>query len=361
MKVAIVQNLANSMLPRIEPLRNLGVKAELFVGYNRRNPDGSPLPNRSEDPQFLTGRMPEWAHYLDFSYKVRPFFYNLNQLSGYDIIHSCCMAPIVNQFFLGNNKFICLANGSDLRYFSRERGIRQALLRKAYRRADRLIYVNLDKPTIEAIKAHKLENKASFLEYLIEFPETDLPDGEKPFTVFYPSELRDNVKGTSIFIKAFKNFIAEKPGSRLVMIDSGQDNAKIRDMLEAYGLENSVQWNKYCNLEEIARLYLNSDVVAGVFWNSRTGVPHYPKVLLEGLYFGKPIISCFDREIISDHYQDFPALFADDEKAIFNHLINLHEDRQYHRACSERSLKWFKLNCSKEIVTKNLINIYNNI
>lgn len=359
MKAAIVQNLANSIMPRIEPLREQGVEAELFVGFTRRASDGSPLPNRSEDPQFLTGRMPEWAHYLDFGNKVKPFFYNLNILKDFDIIHSCCMAPIVNQFFLGNKKFICLANGSDLRYFSRERGLRQALLRKAYRRADRLIYVNLDRPTIDAIRSQKLEHKASFLEYLIEFPETDFPAGEKPFTMFYPSELRDNVKGTSIFIRAFKKFTAEKPDAKLVMIDSGQDSANIRQMIRESGLESAVQWNKYCNLKEIAYLYKSSDAVAGVFRNEQTGVPHYPKVILEGFYFGKPVITHFDRGIIEEHYEKFPALFAGDENDIFSWLVNLYEDTKFRQDISERSLNWYKLNCSKEIVTDKLLSIYN--
>lgn len=94
-----------------------------------------PVLDPIQDPRQLTGKSYQWVHSLDFGNKLLPFFYNLNILSEYDILHSCTLATMVNQFFLQQGqKLIALANGSDLRDFAIRRGIKPALLRRAYRR-----------------------------------------------------------------------------------------------------------------------------------------------------------------------------------------------------------------------------------
>jgi hypothetical protein len=52
MEVAVIQNLANSMFPRVKALREHGVDAHLFVRFKNRSPDGKPVPDPSQDPKF---------------------------------------------------------------------------------------------------------------------------------------------------------------------------------------------------------------------------------------------------------------------------------------------------------------------
>jgi glycosyltransferase involved in cell wall biosynthesis len=359
-KVAIVQNLANSMFPLVTCLRDNGIDARLFVGYTCRDDEGNPLPEPGQDPFFITGKRYDWVHYLDFSSQARSFFYNRNELADFDIIHSCCMAPIVNQFFLGGKKFLALANGSDLRSYCLGRGLKSSLLRRAYRRAGALVYVNLDEGTVSSLKKLGLTGKARFLEYLIDLPQgdTETDQAEKVFTLFYPSALRDRVKGTSIFIEAFSRLAVERPHCKLHLIDHGEDRPLIRRLVADYGLERFVEWHGFCHPSQMSRLYRSCDVVLGYFHHGTLGVPHYPKVLLEGCYFGKAVVSSYDEPVIKDHYSNFPVLQARSAEEIFTELVSLYDDRDYCKDIGRRGASWFRDNCSASKVTWNLIGIY---
>ena len=362
MKVAIVQNLANSMFPRIAPIRKMGIDARLFVGYTARAPDGSPLPDPTQDPYAIYGKHYDWVHYLDFSRRVGSFFYNRNVLADFDIIHSCCMAPIVNQFFLGRKKFIALANGSDLRSFSLQRGIKPALLRRAYRRADLVIYVNLDQGTLASIKKQNLLHKSRFLDYMIDLPKEAAPDhpadSGETFNLLYPSALRDEVKGTSIFLEAFTRLVHERPHCKLKLIDHGKDSQLIRSKISESGLNRFVEWHDYCDPAGLSRLYLGCDAAIGYFCYGGLGIPHFPQVLLEGCYFGKAVISSYDQAVVMDHYSNFPVLRAGSPGEIFEHLVALNDDRSYCRSVGRAAEDWFRKNCSQQKITRQLLDIY---
>ncbi|MBN2289726.1 MAG: glycosyltransferase family 4 protein [Candidatus Glassbacteria bacterium] len=365
MKAAIVQNLANSMFPRVAPLRECGVDARLFVGYTLKDKQGRPLPDPGQDPFFLTGECLDWVSYLDFGSLTRPFFYNLNELSAFDIVHSCCMAPIANQFFLGGKRFIALANGSDLRSYCLGRGLKPALLRRAYRRAALVLYVNLDKGTVSALEKLKIRHKARFLEYLIDFPEGPAggspPEPREAFELFYPSGLRNRVKGTSVFLEAFARLVRERPDCRLSLIDHGADRETVRRKVEDIGLGNYVRWHEYAAPARLAGLYRNCDVVVGYFRYGELGVPHYPQVLLEGCYFGKPVVSSYDRAVVSEHYEDFPVLYAGSPREVFERLVALHDDRDYCAGAGRTAREWFSRNCQQEKVTRDLLEIYREV
>lgn len=354
------------MFPRIRPLRDKGVDAHLYIGYTRKNSSGEPVPDPGQDPRQLTGKSYEWVHYLDFGNKLLPFFYNLNILSEYDILHSCTMAPIVNQFFLQKGqKLITLATGSDLREFAARRGIKPALLRRAYRRARLLLYHNLDEGTMAALENLGLTSKSRHLEYLIDFPEIS-PEPEEAsvedrFRIFYPNLLRDRVKGTTIFLEALAKLVKTGREFQVVMIDHGADRMSIREKIVALNLTEFIQWHAFCPLTDLARLYRSCDTVIGYFRSGGLGVPHYPQVLLEGCYFGKAVVSSYDNAVIASHYEDFPVLQASSRDAVLEQLVSLIDDRDYAVQTGETSRRWFERNANQKLVTDRLLKIYREV
>jgi glycosyltransferase involved in cell wall biosynthesis len=354
------------MFPRVGPLRDKGIDVHLYVGYTRKNSRGEPVPDPGQDPRQLTGESYEWVHYLDFGNQLLPFFYNLNILSDYDILHSCTMAPIVNQFFLQRGqKLIALATGSDLREFAARRGIKPALLRRAYRRARLLLYQDLDEGTVAALENLGLTRKSRHLEYLIDFPEVspepEVGSAEDTFRIFYPNLLLDRVKGTTIFLEALAKLAQTGREFKVVMIDHGADRLSIREKITTLGLAEFIQWHAFCQLADMARLYQSCDAVIGYFRFGELGVPHYPQVLLEGCHFGKAVVSSYDDAVISSHYEDFPVLQASSHDEVLEHMVSLIDDREYARQTGVKSRRWFECNANQTLVTNRLLNIYNEV
>ncbi len=362
MKVAIIQNLANSMFPRVEALRKRGVDAHLYVGFNKRTPDGKPLPEPSQDPEFLNGRSYPWVHYLDFSKQLRALFYNLTELSDYDLIHSCCLAPIVNQFFTGKKKFLIHANGSDLRSFSISRGLKPLLLRRAYRKAGILIYEDLDQGTQAAIDKLGLGFKARHLEYIVDFPEeapgTERKTADGTFKILYPNILRDRFKGTSIFVEAIERLADTGRKFKVDMIAQGEDYPVILEKLASLQERGYIQWHQFLNRSQLADRYRSCDAVIGYFRHGGLGVSHYPQVLLEGCLFGKAVVSSYDETVVKKHYPDYPVLPANSPDEVYERLVNLADDRDRCHFLGNLALRWFEHNASAESITERLLDIY---
>lgn len=364
-KVAVIQNLANSMFPRVEALRKRGVDAHLYVGFKNRSPDGKPLPDPSQDPKFLTGQSYPWVHYLDFSNSLYPFFYNLTELSSYDIIHSCCLAPIVNQFFCRGKKFLIHTHGSDLRSFSISHGLKPMLLRRAYKKAKILIYEDLDHGTLGAIEKLNLGFKARHLEYIVDFPERDSGTERKlvidTFRILYPNELRDRFKGISIFIEAIERVARSGRKFNVDMISSGEDYPAILKKLTSLKVGEYIQWHPFLNRHQLAKLYRSSDLVIGYFKHRESGVSHYPQVLFEGCFFGKAVLSSYDEKVVKKYYPDYPILLANSPDEVYERLVSLIDDRAQCHKLGTQALRWFEQNASEEKITEKLLNIYSEL
>ena len=137
MRVALLGNLCNTAYTFAKGLRDAGIDAHVYITQRERGQlAASP---EWEDPELRGVRVP-WIHY--YHDRSPLLLGTLSELRQYDLIHAFGMSAVYCQFL--GRPFIAHALGADLKEVAYEDGVRGRLLRRAFRRAARFFFSDLD-------------------------------------------------------------------------------------------------------------------------------------------------------------------------------------------------------------------------
>lgn len=185
--------------------------------------------------------------------------------------------------------------------------------------------------------------------------------------IFHPARM-GLAKGCDISIKAMRLVAKRFPDTVLVLagtkniVDWGntqqKDIAYMVDLMDALGVEKNIFVDMF-SLEEMVQLYTIADIC---LYPSTVGEP-FGLTMLESLASGKPMIvtnSGGMPEIIQDGINGYVVPIKDYE-AIATRIIMLLEDEGVRERIGSTGRKFAELRFTKETMTENNINIYEQI
>lgn len=161
-------------------------------------------------------------------------------------------------------------------------------------------------------------------------------------------------KGVPILVDAFRGISEKIPSAKLVIVGSGPEEAKIKELVDRYHLNASVDFKKDLSEDELIEEYQKSAVF--VLPSSTEGLP---LTVLEAMSCGKPVVATADiRDIIGDAGKVVPYGSARDlEEAVTSILLS----KNLYKECSAKGIKYAAERYSRIKLSGVLINIYNDL
>lgn len=365
-RIALLGNTANCLLPLTVALREAGAHADLFVDEH------APLTGRPESADARLAEV-EWVRrgpwLRPWSVLVPWWSPVVRELRGYDVLLVSGPGPVYAQW--SGRPYLWWASGHDLtaapfpfafRHLYRARRRRLAAYplalwqRRGARRAHD-IWVQPFGPFQDAVERLRLTSPPVSKGYLPLIVDLD-PDQEAravpaevsevtdrmrsaTLAVFHPSALRFVVdpaerragqwKGNDRMIEGFAAFV-ERTSADVVLvmpeIRSQRDLPHAKSMVERLGIGDHVVWARPPRPEgftraEMLALYEACDVVADEFAAGWFGY-----VALEGLAMGRPVISHVDANGMQQLYpHGHPFVSCVEPSAIADRLLELMDPR----------------------------------
>ena len=375
MKIVLIGNLVGYAYSMTKFFRARGVDAHLLLS---RHETGMEDP-RWEDPELT--ELPEWIHCWDRQPLLEviaptdgvrthgPHFLLtsallLRQLRQYDLIFSFAMLSIYSSF--AGTPYVACANGSDLRELARQSTPRGRLMRRAYRKADRVVLWNTDHIGV----ARELGlTQARFYPFAVDTerfsplcttnPAIDAirEKAGRRMLIFHPTHLdwtyreKDRwTKGNDRLLRAFARFVSEGHAAFLVLLDRGPDREPTRRLIAELGIQEHTQMLPEINRAELPLWFSAADLVVDQFVAGSFGT-----IAIEAMACGTPLVTYMDEEYARLGYGDTPpVLNSRVEEEIYQRLLDA-EDTARRREMGERSRQWALQHHSWERVVDDLI------
>ena len=334
MRLAVIGNLANVGYNLTRFLRQGGVDADfLMLGG-----DSGIIQNPAcEDPGFWLNP-PEWARpvllWNGWPRKVLPqqnrefrrwvLVPLWRALRHYDAVIAITTLPIMAQFV--GRPYLAIATGSDLRELAFQNSITGWLMRRSYRRARTTFFMNLD----HALCVRRLGLEwARFLPFPLDTekyaPAQAKTSDSDGLLLFHPTRLdwsysgsvRRFLKGNDRFLRAFARWVHDGNRGRVILLDRGSDRLKTRELVNALGIADYIEFMPEMSKEELISHYHRADVVVDQF-----EIGSFGSTAVEAMSCGRPVLIYINPEYSRLCYDEPPPILnASSEEEIYNCLV----------------------------------------
>ena len=317
-------------------LRKRGIHADLLVSKSSISSIGvygasaSVNDPKSHDPNLDS--YPDWIIFGDIDKKSKALHIS-HLLKKYDIIVAYQATPI--HAMLSGRPYIAVIGGDELRKKIFEKSVTGMLLKRAYRKADAIIYTwPVAKPYLD-----KLELKAQYIPRTWDasgFTRTTLPIDDGTLRIFMPTAQIWNLKGNDKFLRAFVRSCRDRDVF-LYYVDWGIDSDRTKKLLTEAGVAGRVRAIPGpIPRREMASYMSKSDILADQF---NTG--SFTRIGIEAFYFGIPVMLNLDRQLYQEAHGDLPSvLHCITENEIYEKISWALENRDALKEMAANSKRW---------------------
>ncbi|MDE1766230.1 MAG: glycosyltransferase [Thaumarchaeota archaeon] len=350
MKILYAGNIANIGYLVAKQLRANSVDIDLLL-ENRPIVEQDPA---KQDPE-LQNVYPQWVRF----YEKNSSGWKRNimkTMRKYDLIESQYEHNIFAYF--SRRPIVSRIVGDDLRDLAFSSSLRGFLMRRALRRARAVLFST---PAELALLARLKIKNMIFLPLFADvefFKPVDTARGDftDKFVVFHPANLW-SLKGNSILVKGFAEFIKDDSDAILIMIDRGPDSKVIHDLVDKLDISRNVHFLKGpLNSVELRHYYNISDVIADQFV-----VPEIGGIGREALCCQKPLLTLFDEAGYEKLFGEKPPVInASNHMEILDRL-NYLKDAKVRMEIGKKGRDWACKHHSLVTYSKKLLAIYEGI
>jgi len=373
MRILILGNMANDGYSVAKAMRKLGISAELGINisdFGMALPEWEDASADGLDPYDLihnrfNWQPPEWIIYFDFRNRDRLQSAFVEKVGariglwklarGYDVIEAGQPYSLYAQFF---GRPYCVYDAGWIRYLPDGKGVRMRLARRAYSRANRIMFTNPD--TLRIFEsAHWIRiDRLRFTPFAIDpekyrpFSDSEIRELRKKdpaeIRLFSPARQIWHEKGNDLLIRAFEEFSRAGHHARITLVDWGPDAERSKTYARDLGIASKIDWIKPVTKNRLIQLYNTADVVLDQFvlgsWG--TAAP-------EAMSCGRPLLMFIDKIYIARCFASLPPLLnCRTSTDILNNLTLLFEDDRFRRSYGERLREWVIQTHHPEAVAK---------
>jgi len=365
-RALILGNMANDGYAVAKQLRKMNADVDLAINISDF---GMALPewedgifNDNADPYDLkkneikkSWNAPSWIHYFDFLNKVPRKKHRIEKLKArinliklireYDIVEAHVPFSIYTQFT--GIPYVAYDAGW-IRYFPFEKGKRNWLARRGYKKAKKVIITNPDTFEISDNLPYIKKDKVCFIPFAID-PEKYKPINSKELRsqyvknsddiiLFCPSRQIWREKGNDKIIRAYSKFTKDFPNSKFIMVEWSEDEENSKKLVNSLGLSEHMVWIKPVPKNRLIEYYNAADIVLDQFvlgsWGTSTP---------EAMSCGKPVLMYYKKEFIMRAFGEEPPIlnsFTEDE--ICSNLMKLVKNAEFRKEIGKKSREWIK-------------------
>lgn len=385
MRSLILGNMANDGYAVAKQLRKMNVDVDLAINISDF---GMALPewedgnfNDNADPYDLkkneikkSWNAPKWIRYFDFQNKVPRKKHRIEKLKArinliklireYDIVEAHVPFSIYTQFT--GIPYVAYDAGW-IRYFPFEKGKRNWLARRGYKKAKKVIITNPDTFEISDNLPYIKKDKVCFIPFAID-PEKYKPINSKELRsqyvknsddiiLFCPSRQIWREKGNDKIIRAYSKFTKDFPNSKFIMVEWSEDEENSKKLVNSLGLSEHIVWIKPVPKNRLIEYYNAADIVLDQFvlgsWGTSTP---------EAMSCGKPVLMFYKKEFIMRAFGEEPPIlnsFTEDE--ICSNLIKLVKNPEFRNEIGQKSREWIKKTHSPQKVAEEHLKVLESI
>ncbi|HJU14493.1 MAG TPA: glycosyltransferase [Candidatus Nitrosotalea sp.] len=350
MKILHAGNIANLGYFIANPLRREGVEIDLLM-ENHPPPEQDPL---KYDPT-LQNKYPDWIIFYDRKSYWKQILRVMKD-RRYDLIHAHYDLAIFGH--LSMRKLVSHVVGTDLRKLAFSHSIRGHLLRNAYKNSEVVIFQTPSEPPL-------LEKLGIQQGIFVPFPTDvtfyapqEMPQRQfhQELVVFHPTNLNWE-KGNEILVRGYAEFVRSNPNSLLLIVDRGEDSAKIHALVDSLEIEDKTTFIKGpLNSVELRKYYNLVDVVADQFL-----VPDIGSVGRETLCAEKPLLSFCDKDGYKDLYGESPPVASATTPSEVAGQLERLKDEKLRREIGREGRRWMVKYHSQQAVARRIRAIYEGI
>lgn len=299
---------------------------------------------------------PPWVKIFDDS-KGRKSIRMLKEMRKYDVIHAYGFSPI-NAMFSGK-PYIANSVGDDLRKTAFKKNLAGLLLRMAYRRANKFIYVwTVHKPLVEKLGIKEpLYFPRMWNFEIFQRKKKKIMENEN-LVLFFPTAELWETKGNDKFLKVFIKLCKEKQKIFLYYVEWEKDTRKARKLLSIPEVNGKIEFISGPISREKMKEYMEkSDIFVDQF-NSGS----FTRGALEAFSFEIPVLINLDESLhIQLHNESPPVINAKNEEEIYLKLKELSKDKSSLIKIAINAKEWLKKNYNLEKSVDEYIRIYQEI
>jgi len=385
MRSLILGNMANDGYAVAKQLRKMNVDVDLAINISDF---GMGLPewedgnfNDNADPYDLkkneikkSWNAPKWIRYFDFQNKVPRKKHRIEKLKArinliklireYDIVEAHVPFSIYTQFT--GIPYVAYDAGW-IRYFPFEKGKRNWLARRGYKKAKKVIITNPDTFEISDNLPYIKKDKVCFIPFAID-PEKYKPINSKELRsqyvknsddiiLFCPSRQIWREKGNDKIIRAYSKFTKDFPNSKFIMVEWSEDEENSKKLVNSLGLSEHMVWIKPVPKNRLIEYYNAADIVLDQFvlgsWGTSTP---------EAMSCGKPVLMFYKKEFIMRAFGEEPPIlnsFTEDE--ICSNLIKLVKNPEFRNEIGQKSREWIEKTHSPQKVAEEHLKVLESV
>ncbi len=385
MRSLILGNMANDGYAVAKQLRKMNVDVDLAINISDF---GMALPewedgnfNDNADPYDLkkneikkSWNAPKWIRYFDFQNKVPRKKHRIEKLKArinliklireYDIVEAHVPFSIYTQFT--GIPYVAYDAGW-IRYFPFEKGKRNWLARRGYKKAKKVIITNPDTFEISDNLPYIKKDKVCFIPFAID-PEKYKPINSKELRsqyvknsddiiLFCPSRQIWREKGNDKIIRAYSKFTKDFPNSKFIMVEWSEDEENSKKLVNSLGLSEHIVWIKPVPKNRLIEYYNAADIVLDQFvlgsWGTSTP---------EAMSCGKPVLMFYKKEFIMRAFGEEPPIlnsFTEDE--ICSNLIKLVKNPEFRNEIGQKSREWIEKTHSPQKVAEEHLKVLESV
>jgi len=377
--------MANDGYAVAKQLRKMNVDVDLAINISDF---GMALPewedgnfNDNADPYDLkkneikkSWNAPKWIRYFDFQNKVPRKKHRIEKLKArinliklireYDVVEAHVPFSIYTQFT--GIPYVAYDAGW-IRYFPFEKGKRNWLARRGYKKAKKVIITNPDTFEISDNLPYIKKDKVCFIPFAID-PEKYKPINSKELRsqyvknsddiiLFCPSRQIWREKGNDKIIRAYSKFTKDFPNSKFIMVEWSEDEENSKKLVNSLGLSEHIVWIKPVPKNRLIEYYNAADIVLDQFvlgsWGTSTP---------EAMSCGKPVLMFYKKEFIMRAFGEEPPIlnsFTEDE--ICSNLIKLVKNPEFRNEIGQKSREWIEKTHSPQKVAEEHLKVLESV
>ncbi len=318
-------------------LRKRGIEADLLISKKSISGIGYYGDASTHDPLSYDSDLksyPDWIIFDDIDKKSK-IFHIAKLMRKYDLIHAQQATPIHAMF--SGKPYVVGAVGDDLRKKTFEKSITGFLLRMAYKKANRVVYVwPILKTCVEKLNLKNSEYLPRIWD-VGNFVSKKKIENNDTLVIFSPTVQTWDLKGNDKFLRAFVRLCKDGYDVFLNMIDWGPDAEKAKKMLRDPEIKKKVKIIPGpIPREKVAHYMSLSDILVEQF---NTG--SYTRVGIESFFFGIPILINLDEKI---HKETdgiiLDVINAKTEEEIYEKIKYFVNHKQELKQIAEKAKSW---------------------
>ena len=314
-------------------LRRRGVEADLLVSHQAVSGQNFSINDpRNHDPDMDS--YPDWMIFYDRDKKIKTF-HILQTMKKYDLI--CAYNTLPSYAMLSGKPYIAVTGGDELRKKAFERSVTGYLLKRAYKKADMVVYTwPVALPYIQRLGLHRTQYIPRIWDARGIARKSRSPN-DGILRIFMPTAQLWDLKGNEKFLRAFVRLCKEDKNIHLYYVGWGRDAGMAQRLLsEPKAAKRTTMIPGPISREEMASYMSISDILADQF---NTG--SFTRTGIEAFHFGIPILVNLDYPLYQKTHGDLPSVLqCATENDIYKKISWSLENRDRLESMASDSQKW---------------------